>query len=244
MTTPPSVVGVDGCRTGWVCAYTTAHALHIETLHSFSVVRDLAVELDAERVLVDIPIGLPETGRRSCDSIARELMGSRAATVFYAPVRAVLDESTHERASAVNRAQSGYGLSVQAWHLVPKIREVDAVLQTHPDARGRILEAHPELAFRAFAGEPLSAKKSTEAGRSRRLELLRDEFGDADPEAVYRETVAQTYRKDVARDDVIDALVLAASARRPLESHPASPPTDATGLPMAIHEPLTSTREM
>ncbi len=232
-------MGVDGCRTGWVCACNTSEALSIEITDSFSAVWRLADSIDADRILVDMPIGLPETGRRTCDSVARELMGPRAATVFFAPVRAVLDASSHERASAMNKEKSGYGLSIQAWNLVPKIREVDTVLQENSDARQQVLEAHPELAFRAFAGEPLSTSKSSKSGRKQRLELLCEVFPTGDPRVVYRETLERTYRKDVARDDVIDALALAASATHPLESIPTSPPTDATGLPMAIHAPTT-----
>ena len=50
-------------------------------------------------------------------------------------------------------------MSVQTWHLVPKIREVDAVADDP-----RLVEVHPELAFAALAGTgPLASKKT--AGR-------------------------------------------------------------------------------
>ncbi|MFW6321250.1 MAG: hypothetical protein ACOC0Z_05315, partial [Halohasta sp.] len=45
------------------------------------------------------------------------------------------------------------------------------------------------------------------------------------------------YRKQVARDDIVDALVLCAAARQPLASLPAEPPVDARGLPMRIVTP-------
>ncbi|WP_148413551.1 DUF429 domain-containing protein [Haloferax sp. KTX1] len=247
------VIGVDGCRSGWVCAI-AADGLAVRVAADFDAVWELASERDAERVLVDIPIGLPESIRRACDREARERLGSRAATVFFAPVRAVLDADSHEAASAANRERTGAGLSIQAWHLVPKIREVDAVLRETPRARERVFESHPELAFAAFAGEPLSEPKSTPEGRARRLDVLGTAFagGDSgdrgpgadatdgrgfDAERAYREVLDRTLRRDVARDDVLDALALAAAARRPLATLPSDPPTDAAGLEMAIRVP-------
>ncbi|RDZ47128.1 DUF429 domain-containing protein [Haloferax sp. Atlit-10N] len=248
-----TVVGVDGCRSGWVCAV-AADGLSVRVVSDFAAVWDLARERDAERVLVDIPIGLPESDRRACDREARELLGARAATVFFAPVRAVLDADSHEAASATNREHTGAGLSIQAWHLVPKIREVDAALRETQRARQRVFESHPELAFAAFAGEPLSESKATAEGRARRLDVLKTAFaGDGvgddssnagatdaskfDAERAYRETLARTLRRDVARDDVLDALALAAAARRPLGTLPSDPPRDAAGLEMAIRVP-------
>jgi len=249
-------VGVDGCRAGWVCAVAAANGLSVRVVADFDAVWDLARECDADRVLVDIPIGLPDAARRACDREARERLGSRAATVFFAPVRAALGADTHEAASAANRERTGFGLSIQAWHLVPKIREVDGVLRQTPRARQRVFESHPELAFAAFAGEPLSEPKSTPEGRARRLDVLRrasagsevvgdgdDRSEDAtdqpefDAERAYRETLDRTLRRDVARDDVLDALVLAAAARRPLATLPSDSPTDAVGLEMAIRVP-------
>ncbi|POG54841.1 DUF429 domain-containing protein [Haloferax marisrubri] len=255
------VIGVDGCRSGWVCAVAAADGLSVRVVPDFDAVWELARERDAARVLVDIPVGLPDSARRACDREARELLGSRAATVFFAPVRAVLDADSHEAASAANRERTGAGLSIQAWHLVPKIREVDAVLRETPRARERVFESHPELAFAAFAGEPLSESKSTPEGRTRRLDVLRTAFDggearvgdgddgseadstgsrDLDAERAYRETLDRTLRRDVARDDVLDALVLAAAARRPLGTLPSTPPVDAAGLEMAIRVPTSA----
>ncbi|WP_058826997.1 DUF429 domain-containing protein [Haloferax sp. Q22] len=252
------VIGVDGCRSGWVCAVADTGGLSVRVVSDFAAVWKLARERDAGRVLVDIPIGLPDSDRRACDREARELLGARRATVFFAPVRAVLDADSHEAASAANRERTGAGLSIQAWHLVPKIREVDAVLRETPRARDRVFESHPELAFAAFAGEPLSDSKSMPEGRARRLDVLRTAFaggeerngvGDhgsnadatdapkVDAERAYRETLDRTLRRDVARDDVLNALVLAAAARRPLATLPSDPPRDAAGLEMAIRVP-------
>lgn len=243
MSVTSTVVGVDGCPSGWVCASRSPDGIDVRVVSDFDSVWDDAARRDAARVLVDIPIGLPGSTRRTCDHEARTRLGSRASTVFFAPVRRVLDATTHEDASARNRDATGAGLSIQAWHLVPKIREVDSVLRANPSARERVFEAHPELAFAAFAGGPLTAPKSTPEGRERRLSVLRDAFPDADPEAAYRETLDRTLRRDVRRDDIVDALALAAAGRYPLDTLPSTPPTDETGLQMAIHVPRVSPQD-
>nr|WP_225317649.1 DUF429 domain-containing protein [Haloferax sp. CBA1150] len=231
------VVGVDGCPSGWVYACHSADGLTVRVVSDFEAIWNDVVERDATRVLVDIPIGLPSSSRRVCDAEARRRLGSRASTVFFAPARGVLDATTHERASAANRDATGYGLSIQAWNIVPKIRAVDSLLRATPRARELVHESHPELAFAAFAGQPLVEPKSTSDGRRRRLELLQDVFPDDDPAAVYRETLDRTLRRDLSRDDIVDALALTAAARFPLETIPERPPTDAVGLQMAIHVP-------
>ncbi|KAB1188540.1 MULTISPECIES: DUF429 domain-containing protein [Haloferax] len=230
-----TVVGVDGCRAGWVCAVRSADGLSVRIEPDFESVWERARTADV--VVVDIPIGLPTDDRRQCDYEARRRLGARASTVFFAPVRSVLDAPSHECASERNRDSTGFGLSIQAWNLVPKIRAVDSVLQSDSLARRQVREAHPELAFAAFAGEPLTESKSTPEGRQRRLDVLRTAFPDDDVASVYHETLAETLRRDVARDDILDALILAAAARHPLDTLPESPPRDATGLQMAIHVP-------
>ena len=84
-------------------------------------------------------------------------------------------------------------------------------------------------------GAPVSASKASEAGRKRRLALLADVLPAA--RTLYETVLEETYRRDVARDDVLDALVLAAVADRSLTSLPAEPPLDAAGLPMEIVHP-------
>jgi predicted RNase H-like nuclease len=235
-------VGVDGCSGGWFAvAYDPEkeivdHALFDE----FTAVVDTFPT--ARRILVDMPIGLPETGRRACDEAARDRLGSRASTVFFAPCRAVLDAPDHETASAVNREHTGYGLSIQAWHLVPRIREVDALLRSSTQARERVIEAHPELCFAALGEGPIEASKSTAAGQEARLDRLGSVF---DAEVAYEACLGAYLRRDVARDDVLDAFVLTVSAAGALDRVPPiadeDVPRDGVGLPMEIRFPASET---
>src|SRR4051795_3895495 len=86
------VVGVDGCRGGWlVCRFNLA----AETIDLLTVTTSFAQILEREKIAcciaVDIPIGLPEPGSaRRCDVEARRILTRmRASSVFPAPLSIV-----------------------------------------------------------------------------------------------------------------------------------------------------------
>ena len=152
--------------------------------------------LGAAAVAVDIPLALPLDGtRRACDVAARQRLGAQRSSVFFAPPRAVLDARSHPEASALSRAAGSVGVSVQAWNIVPKIREAVAL--------DGLLEAHPEVSFRALG--TVTAGKKTPEGRAERTALLRSWVAFDLP--VPRPLGA-------AVDDCLDALVCAWTAAR------------------------------
>lgn len=210
------VLGVDGCRGGWVGALVAGARV---TWHHFGSIAE-ALALPVAVVGVDMPVGLPATGRRRCDLEAKALLGRAHARVFLAPPRGVLDATTYDEAGRLHRALTGgLGLSVQTWHLVPKIREVDAVA-----GDPRLVEVHPELSLAALGGDgPLPSKK-TAAGRAARVALLTGWLGDLGDLP--------------AGDDGLDALAVAWSAQRWLAGRartlPGVPAYDQTGRPMRI----------
>jgi predicted RNase H-like nuclease len=122
---------------------------------------------DADAYAVDMPIGLPERGRRRADEAARAFVGPRAASVFNAPPRGVL---LLPYADAVRRcAELGApGVSRQAYALGAKILEVEPIAAREP----RVVEVHPECSFRELAGEPVEHPKTTWAGFRMRVRLL------------------------------------------------------------------------
>lgn len=230
-----AAVGIDGCRAGWFFVSLDERGAF---RHGLAARFDEAVDAlrRAGLVLVDIPIGLPGAGRpaRDCDVAARRAISPRGSTVFPAPSRAALDAADYAAACAANRAETGRGISRQCWNIVPKIREVDRFLRRavdHPPIR----EMHPEVAFWALTGGvPLLTKKKSRAGLEERLAVLGRYWpevraGFADCEAAYR-------RKDVARDDIVDAMVGAVTAglRPGLATFPERPARDGAGLPMEI----------
>ena len=100
--------------------------------------------------------------------------------------------------------------------------------------RINIREAHPELLFRGLAGGPMSHSKQTRDGFAERMTILQI----FQPEA--KTLIAAAFLAhggyEAARDDVVDAFVLAMCARHPgrLKTLPEEPPTDPRGLPMQM----------
>jgi len=193
------VLGHDGCPTGLVAVW-----LEDGAVSEVAVVDSVAAALSRSRVSrigIDMPVGLVD-GPRDTDAAARRRLPGRAASVFSTAPRAVVDGwcsgevRTHADAVRLSRAVSGQGLSQQAWRLVPKMAEVEALA-----ARGvRLVEVHPELAFATVAGTPLPRKRSWPGVVQRRGLLA--QLGVDLPDQFERDTEA-------APDDVLDAAVCA-----------------------------------
>lgn len=230
---PRLVAGVDGCPAGWVVATIAARphprgASGVEVVAGIDEVIARVDDGTLDLVGLDLPVGLPDAGPRVCDLEARRRLGPRRSSVFPAPVRPVLATTTYPEALAAHRAADGRGLSRQAWHLLPKLREVDAAVT--PAHQDRIVEAHPELAFARLAGAPLDTVKRRAEGRAERLALLLPHVPDA---ANHLAPVPRGARAD----DVLDALALAVLMRAHRLGRAevlGDGTTDATGLVMAI----------
>lgn len=227
--------GIDGCRGGWV-------GLRLEVLegqllsgtwHLFGSFEEvLAAWGDCAAVAVDMPIGLLSEERavlRPCDRAARALLGRRASCVFAPPTRPMLEADSYEPLRE-------RGLSVQAFHLLPRIRELDALMS--PELQQRVWESHPELSFLALAGRPVEHSKRTPAGQAVRKAALVGAF-EGLAEEIWRE--GQRLQREVGRsrlrtDDLLDAWALAWSALRHLAGYSTTlaPTRDERGLEMAI----------
>jgi predicted RNase H-like nuclease len=228
------VVGVDGAPGGWIAVVWDDGVAHHCCKHFGEV-----LQLAAEVIAVDMPIGLPAIASRRAEGEVRKLLGQRQSSVFSIPSRAAIMEQDYRKACAVALATSNppRKIAKQAFNLFPKIREIDALMT--PALMQLVHETHPELAFWVMNGEvpvPL-AKKIKGAthtdGLALRMQLLAaNGFPIADlPPADY-------LRKHVGADDLIDACACAWVARRILEKQslcfPAVPELDARGLRMAI----------
>lgn len=237
-------VGADWASNGWVAAaLDDAGDL---TVGFYPTVWNLWHDRgdDAERVLADVPVGLPEDGRRECDREARERLGDRRSSVFWTPVRDAAYEDNVEDAKAVQTAATGHSISNQAWAIVPRVREVDTFLRETDEARAVVRESHPEVCFRALRGQgDRVGPKSGDDGLAARRSVLESETPvSAEDCARAVGTLARpNYARFAAEDDVLDAVVLAATARRAASGEsatlPDDPPTDGAGLPMEIVYP-------
>ena len=208
------IAGVDGCHSGWLCIMQDEGTIRAEVFPSF---QELLKEVAAASVIaVDIPIGLPETGSRSCDIAARKLLGKpRSCSVFAAPVRGVINETDHATASALHREIDTRGLTVQAFHILHKIREVDAILLRDPLLQEKIREVHPEVCFARMNGGPaMKASKKRTAGKAEREKLIDTEW----PSARHNATAMLQGISGWSRDDLNDAFAALWTAKRIAES--------------------------
>ena len=196
------VLGVDGCRHGWIAAIVIDGCLHSVEFHK-SAAQVLAANPDATILAFDIPIGL-SNNRRRADTAARRFLQGRTSSVFNAPPLAALDATTYAEASAVSKRVSGCGLTKQSFNLLRNIRAVAAEVAAGDD---RIYEAHPEVSFLELAGGDLPPPKKTWDGVMRRRALL-SACGLRIPDVVGD---ASSHSKV---DDIADAVVCAWTAGR------------------------------
>jgi predicted RNase H-like nuclease len=231
-----SVVGIDGCSSGWFAVEKTGSGeCHYG---QFETIQNVWERFEgSERMLIDIPIGLPADGERQCDGEARDRLGCRGSSVFTTPCREAIEASNHEAASERQAERTGKRVSVQAWSLAPKIRNVNEFLRNTEDAQRVVQESHPELCFYAFNHRnPIAYSKNTKRGRKRRKNVLSEQYAEIC--GLYEDALNEHLRKHVARDDVLDAFVLAAAAAEDeLRSLPEETNASDGELPMEIVYP-------
>jgi predicted RNase H-like nuclease len=218
-------IGLDGYSRGWVAVRIDGGVRELLLLNTISEL--LALTFD--RAGVDMPIGLPEQGSRDCDIEARKMLGSHASRVFTGARRGLWDHETHASANLMLKGRGEAGISIQLWHLGPKIGEVDAIMTL--DLQRRVREVHPELVFlRLNFGRALPSKK-TEDGIAQRMRLLRREgFVEL------KDWIAQKL-PGVKTDDILDACAVAIAARDFTQGNVLPRGTaakDARGLKMQI----------
>ncbi len=237
-------VGADGCKAGWF-AVRLGEGSDWEVNRFPNIERLWGQYKSARLILLDVPIGLPDEGHneRSCDKEARKLLAERHSSVFPVPCRAAV-YSKKEKASCINKQKTGRKLSRQSLGIILKIREVDQLLREDMSTRSRIREVHPEVCFWALNhGKPMQHSKTKEREQAflERMQVLLSIYPYTQEIVDY--ALRKYLRKDVARDDILDALVAAvtALAEEKLLYLPkvAEPEWDSHGLPMqmAYHLP-------
>jgi predicted RNase H-like nuclease len=237
MTDDRLFVGVVHCAGGWLAVVFDGdsfdHAVVVDGVGDVW----LRYEERVERLLVDVPVGLIESGRerRPPDSLARDVLGTRREAVYDPPVREATRKRRFPAASRTHERKTGRTLSRPAFEAREAIAAVDELLQELPEAREVVGESHPELCFRAFAGDPLAWPRDVAAGYAERLRTLAEY--DPDGPVTVQSVAEATDGAAVAVADVLDAVALAYTARPgpgTLRSLPADAPRDSTGLPMRM----------
>ncbi len=241
------VIGVDWAKDGWLAIRITSFTAGGWDIRVFPTVAALFDEWGAASlILIDIPIGLPNSERRtrSADRLARRMLGKRGSSVFPAPGRAAIEAfrqggyQNYQAGSDTNRRELGKGLSKQAWGIVPKVGEVDVLLRSSDAARKKIREVHPELCFWGFNGErAMSHSKKKDEGIRERLAVLCNIEPMA--ESIWRDALSMGHR-GVNENDILDALAAAFTAvpehaaLSDIETIPSDAEHDVAGLPMEM----------
>jgi predicted RNase H-like nuclease len=248
------VAGVDGRKGGWIAVF-----LATDDPDRFAIrsVGTLAEVVDApERpvvVAVDTPVGLPKRitgGGRAPEVAVRPLLGARQSSVFSMPGRAAVYAepdhgpsmaerlAAHRRASALARTLSDppRGISFQGFNIFDKVRDANGLLRARPALIDRLVECHPEVSFRMMAGQPLAHPKKIKGRVSpdgmieRRALLIAAGLSTASVDA--------PSPRGVGRDDLIDAMAAAWTAKRVMAGtatrFPAAPERDPDGIPVVI----------
>lgn len=232
--TSEEFVGVDGCKAGWVAVAMAPDGSLKGAV--FAHVKSVVAAYPRVPILIDIPIGLPGEGknRRACEVEARKVLGGRRSSVFSAPARDTLKARTYDQAKERNRRATGAAISKQCWGILPKVKELDDFLERNPGAR--LSEMHPEVCFWALnRGRTLVHPKRTWPGFKERLAILQGE--NAGVEGFVESFLHATRRKDVKRDDLLDALAGALTmslGEIQMRAFPAKPEIDDRGLSMQM----------
>lgn len=224
---------MDGCRAGWVvCAMSPGGVVSVSVEGSMGAA---CARWGPELACVDMPIGLAETGVRGADMAAKRVLGRWNARVFLTPCRGVFAAGDYAAANAASRAISGKGLSKQMWHIMPKIREVDEALRDDW-VRAVVRECHPEICFWGLSGAVIGENKKTPEGFARRMAVLARYVEGA--EDLVADALRVSSRRDVAADDVVDAMVCVVTAAGvwdgSLRTLPEEPERDGRGLAMEM----------
>lgn len=254
MTARRCLVGVDGCRAGWIAAVEHGdRRAELRTAPRFDV---LLSELPKDALFaVDMPIGLPERivgAGRVAEIASRPLLPpGRRSSLFSIPARAAVEagagpfggeahrREVYARVCAIARATSDppRAVSIQGFGLFPRILELDALLRADASLSTRIFESHPEIAFARLNGGEAMRYSKKRGGRpfedgmvERRALLLAC--------GLPPELLAGPLLRGAGEDDRLDACVLLLVARRlhagQAVSLPDPPGRDAFGLPVAI----------
>ena len=224
------LLGIDGCRKGWLGVLGRFGPEKGRFLgEEVKIVPRLAelLTLSAKVVAIDMPLGLPEEFTpkgRVCDQLARRLLGPRAATIFTPPPRQAFLYQDYRKLY-----QAGIKLSRQSFNLLSKIKELRSLLEASRNLP--VYATHPELVFWSLNRAPLPSKHRPE-GLKKRFKLLLET-------RLFKDLPSHLYRIPMAlKVDLLDAYACLLAAKRIFGGEakvlPPNPPKDRLGFPMAI----------
>ena len=234
-------IGVDGCKGGWIAAVLDHGELRLERYDSVDSVVEKYPSFDA--FLIDMAVGLRNNQDqvRPDDDVRKEL-GIKGSSVFPIPSRDAVYAEGEEAQKEANLRTLGKSLAKQSLAIIPKIREVDEFLNSHPEYKNHILESHPEVDFARLNGSVLMSRKKEEPGPSERTSVLSEFLDKKDLSGLYD----KAKELKCNQDDLIDAICLAVTgalyAHGQCETIPDKPEMDENGLLMQLTVPKKRSR--
>lgn len=115
-------------------------------------------------------------------------------------------------------ANNSRGLESHSWGLIPRIQEVNALLDKVENAHETVYESHPEVCFKAYHGDDLPSKKTDAAFNARKDCLIKNGGGSFQPviDLVDQRQTNSSWHHRIQSDhvnDVLDAAILAPTVR-------------------------------
>ncbi len=222
-------VGVDWMKGRWIASELTGNTVSYKT---FKTIDELCSYYEGiNEILIDMPIGLPETAEEAMfrpDIEARKYLKvtARKSSVFPVPLRQfVYAENQEELKKLYN--DFGRKLSRQCESILPCIKQVDSFLRSNPGWEERLVESHPECAFQALnGGKGIESSKHTPEGIEERTDILSQYVFNV------RELVSLVGKSK--KEDILDSVCLAVTSKLGYVSIPENPVRDSKGLPMRI----------
>jgi predicted RNase H-like nuclease len=233
--------GADGCRGGWIACILDHGEFRTERYDSVELLVKQYPAFDA--FLIDMAIGLQSSADQlRPDDLAREELRPRTSSVFPIPCRQAVYADTEEEQKKENKRVFGKSLAKQSLAIIPKIRELDEFLNSHPEYNNRILESHPESDIARLHGSVVMTRKKEYPGLSERASILKKYL----PGQSFAGMWDKARELKCNPDDLLDASCLAVTAM--LSSHgmcetiPAAPQQDDKGLSMKLTVPQKNIR--
>jgi len=208
-----TIFGIDGCKSGWFVAQLKDNkTLNFWLIESLDSIYDFTKK--SAVVGIDIPLELHEKGTRMAEKEARVFLGRRASTIFSPPAIKTLNAKTYEEACRINYNEEGKKISKQTWYILNKIKEARKIYLDKASNK-KLFEIHPELSFMAMNRmQVLIDSKKTIEGRKKRLKLINGHY----PSFSFDDVRGKFSSKDVADDDILDAIAVLWSTQKIIDN--------------------------
>ena len=173
-------LGIDACRGGWVGASMNADLQYVGAIDFWPNAAALFADLPCwQLALIDMPIGLTddESGIRACEPLARKMLGAKHSSIFSPPAREALHAPNYVEACRINAEICGKKISKQTWNILPKIREIDALMT--PQLQSHVYECHPEVALMQSNDAPAPLPKKVKSNGTRKFKFVDGQINQA-----------------------------------------------------------------